>query len=458
MTSTTETKKTTTSVTSRRNGPRVAVFFLATRARWRYIGAALVVILLTTAQRGKAQSDLPFSSEEAAAIAYGEQLVFSVRASGELVLSEAELFVTVMGRDALVTSTSVTPGTTITVTETLSVEELQLPPVATLEYQWRFEDSAGQQYQGEIFSLRYEDDRVPWQWTPTSENGITVYTNGADRTVAQAALAISDEAVLQAERTLGRSVNRGIVVYVYPELAALANSLRTHQLRVRDWVAAYAIPDQNTVLVSAESGPELLVTLQRDLPHEIMHLAVFGAANGRANNVPAWFNEGLALNSSPEPDATLAQILYEGAENRTLPSIEMLCIPSFEGFTAHDAALAYAKSASLVQYISDRYGASQIGALMTGYGDGLSCGGAVERALGISLADMESQWLAHIGNAAADAPRSTSPSLAPWLIAWGISLVLALLFIFPQPTRHDDQPVYGTQVSLKPVPPDDSTQ
>jgi hypothetical protein len=246
-----------------------------------------------------------------------------------------------------------------------------------LTYFWEFTDSSAQQYRGAPVTIQYEDNRVPWQWMPAVRDSIVVHMNGEDQTVAEAAQDITGAAVMQAGATLGYPLDSEIQVYVYPELASLANSLRAHGLRVRDWVAAYAIPDQGAILVAATPGPELLVMLRRDIPHEVMHLAVYEAARGNHERVPAWFNEGLALTSSLEPDATLDETLYRAIQTGVLPSIETLCPATLEGLSPHDAALAYAESASLVRYISERYGTSQIAAIMAGYADGLSCSGAM---------------------------------------------------------------------------------
>jgi hypothetical protein len=136
-------------------------------------------------------------------------------------------------------------------------------------------------------------------------------------------------------------------------------------------------------------------------------------------------------------------------------SLDTLCSPSFAALTPHDAALAYAQSESLMRYIFQRYGASQITALMNAYADGLECSEGVELALGIPLNELERQWQASLAQGVTQGPRA-SASAIPWLIVWGVSFVVALLFVAPQPATHDGRPLFDTKIALKPVPPDES--
>jgi hypothetical protein len=189
------------------------------------------------------------------------------------------------------------------------------------------------------------------------------------------------------------------------------------------------VPDQLVAMISAAPGAELRPSLERDLPHELMHLAVAAAAG--TGSVPAWFNEGLAVMSEAEPDPALASTLDTAARDGALIPLDQLCVPNFSGLSPRDAALAYAESASVMRYVQNRYGSSQIRALAAGFAGGLDCDGAVQRGLGLSLTALEGQWHNDLLRVAADSPRDNS-SLLPWVAVWIVSLGLALLFIAPQ--------------------------
>jgi hypothetical protein len=122
---------------------------------------------------------------------------------------------------------------------------------------------------------------------------------------------------------------------------------------------------------------------------------------------------------------------------------------------AHDAALAYAQSASVVHYIAERYGASQLSALVAAYANGLSCDEGVRLALGISLSELENQWLRNLASTRADTMSHDNTPLS-YVAVWIMSLLLALLFIAPQPSNNL-RPLFDTRASLPKVPSDEPT-
>lgn len=398
--------------------------------------------------------------EQDVMIKYGESLIFDVRATAASPLTGARLTIRFENRDIYTQSVPVpSQDTTITLRKIIPTNDIQAPPFGELVYYWDFQDNLGVEYRSPEQTLYYEDTSVPWTWAVARQDNILVYTDGTDATVSQAALSIAAAALTDIDRTLGVTTSNDLHLYVYPELTQLANALRLHQLQVQDWVAAFAIPDQHTALIAASPGPELMVTLQRDIPHEITHLVVYEAAGANGDNVPGWFNEGLALTSSPEPDPTLHEVLDDAIQDGVVLSMERLCSRDFSGFSPYDAALAYAQSESMVRYIDDRYGQSQIGAIMDGYADGLSCSGAVERSLGISLDQLEAQWHNDLIRTASRSPQSEM-NLIPWIIVWIASLGLALLFLSPQPSQPDTDLAAGprTQQRLPPVMDESSNQ
>ncbi len=392
-------------------------------------------LVLAAPPHARSQDTTLTDARQWANFAYGDSVTFNIEVSAPSVLTSARLVVIVAGQDTPYSeSPAIMPATQVKLSQTVAVGSLLLPPFADLSYYWEFGDETNRTYRTDTQSLRYEDTSVPWTWVGVSQDGVTVYTNGRDDAVTQAALDVATAAFGQIRRTLGVSQPETITVYVYPELAPLANSLRLHGRRVQDWVAAYALPSQHVALVAAGPGPEMLVNLQRDLPHEVTHLVIGAAAGEHHENVPAWFNEGLALMSAREPDLALRSALETAVREKALLPVEALCVNSFSSLPPQEAALAYAQSESLMRYITSRYGVAQINALLNAYASGQSCAGAVQQVLGLSLAELQTQWHNGLLNQAARTPRE-STSLVPWIIAWLVSMALALLFVAPQPNR-----------------------
>jgi hypothetical protein len=399
----------------------------------------------------------PLEVEQTVIAVYGSSLTFNVRATAPAPLVGSRLIIQIQNREAQsVFAVPInTSGTLITASQIVPISDLNLPPAATLTYYWQFEDATGAMYEGSPAVSRYADNQVPWEWVSQQQENLVVFTDGTDPATGQVVLEISASALSSASQMLGHSLDGEIQIYVYPMLASMANSLRSHHLVVQDWVAAYAIPDQRVIFVAAEPGPDMLLNLRHDLPHEIIHLLVFSAAGDHASTIPGWFNEGLAITASQETDAALDNILTEAVRSRILLSLQTLCVPSFASMTPRDAALAYAQSGSIVSYIRNRYGSSQLSALMSAYTNGMGCSEGVELALGISLTELEAQWLAHLSRS--NLGDNTQENIAiPLLIAWLVSVLLACLFIAPQPPRSDNRPLSDTRLSLPPVPSEDT--
>jgi hypothetical protein len=410
----------------------------------------LLLLFVQASEGALAQDAATIEAQQSAAFVYAENMTFSVQAAANNTLIGAALTVQVKNRQSVYSQAiSVTPGTTVSATHTVEAEMLQLPPFARIDYFWSFQDADGNLYRSDQQTVLYEDTYVPWKWERTVRGPITVNTNGLDQIVSRSVLDMATNALAEQSQSLNFTPQHEIFIYVYPDLVQLATSLRLHQLKVQDWVAAYAIPDQHIILISATSGPELVPNLQRDLPHEISHLVVYDVAGGAAN-VPGWFNEGLALATLSESNPSLNNVLDEAVNDSVLLSVETLCVSNFGGLPPRDAALAYAQSESIVRYIANRYGMSQIRALITAYADGQSCAGAVEYVLGVSLTTLETQWHTELGRSVVDTP-GQDMSLAPWIVAWVASLILATLFLSPQPRSPDEESAYDTRVALSSI-------
>lgn len=400
------------------------------------VSALAIVTLLAAPSRAHAQETPLTDVEHWEIVTYGEAISFNLRASAPVPLVRGALVV--RGEhlaDPYRVEVPFAPGQRVELSHSVPVADLRLPAFARLQVQWVFQDEAGSPYATAPVALSYADNTVPWAWAVQTQGGVTVYTDGASPDVANAALSTAVTAAAQTRRVLGVASVAEIHVFVYPELSQLVQALRLHGENVQDWVAAYAIPAYRVALVAASPGPEGIASLRRDIPHEVTHLVLAEAAGPEAARIPGWFAEGLALLGAPEADPTLSRVLHEAADRGTLLPLEALCAPRFTGLAADDTALAYAQSESVMRYIDHRFGAAYTQRLLAAYADGMDCQAGVQRALGISLAQLESQWHNDLLSQAARTPQNNL-SAVPWLIVWFVSLGLALLFVAPQPSRR----------------------
>lgn len=425
----------------------------------RLLSALLITALLAAVAVGEtaqAQQGILSDVQQSVTFVYSDRLIFALEATAPATLTAVHLTLAVDNRDSpYVATPPLIAGRTVAVIHSVPVKELALPPFAALTYYWELTDENGRQYRTDPQRVRYEDTSVPWVWVTSEQGNIVVHSDGRDPALSNMALEMAHNARTQINHMLGTSYGSAphevLHLYVYPELAPLASSLRLHGRRVQDWVVAYAIPEQGVALIAAASGPDQVADLQRNISHEVAHIVLAAVLGTPYEGIPAWFNEGLALMTAPEPDpvleSTLALAIREG---RTFP-LEILCAPTFGSLSPQEAALAYAQSESVMRYVVNRFGTSQVRALLAAYASGLSCGSAAEQALGVSLTALETQWHNDLARAVARTPRE-SLSLLPWLIVWGVSAMLALLFIAPQPQRATGPLRRESGAALNPPP------
>jgi hypothetical protein len=107
--------------------------------------------------------------------------------------------------------------------------------------------------------------------------------------------------------------------------------------------------------------------------------------------LPIWLGEGISsqMEIFSLPEYSLA--VERAYQNRDLIPFQYLC----QAFPADGdlALLAYAQSDALVQYIQEQYGVSGLQSLINAYDQGVSCERGVEVALGLSLQELETEWL-----------------------------------------------------------------
>lgn len=352
---------------------------------------------------------------------FGRQLRFHLEASSPSGVTQVILLFRSPGD---VTTTVERPqfiaGPSVTVEHAYELQGRYLKPFSRIEYWWTIGDAAGHRLTSPVQTFSYDDNRFPWQ-SLTGE-GITVYWYQGPEAFGQAALDIAMGAVSRLSADLGVGAPQPIRAFLYANLSDLEGALPPTG---REWVSGQAYPEVSTFVATIPPDEKSLSTMKRVIPHEIAHLLIYQAAGGALGHVPSWLNEGLATLSQELPDPESAIILETALSQNSLVPLETLCgpFPLNEG----EARLSYAQSASLVSFIRDHYGRQGLTRLLSAYADGASCRGGVERALGISLEGLETQWRASLR------PRNKwlvfLERAGPWLGLWGGSCLMTLLFL-----------------------------
>ncbi|MFN3762171.1 MAG: peptidase MA family metallohydrolase, partial [Anaerolineae bacterium] len=379
--------------------------------------------------------EAPITVKEASVTyTFGQQAVFSIQATASADIIALYLYLQSEGNERVeVTPVPITPGPSVQATFTRDLRLFPFPPFGTVRWWWEVRDAAGHQLTTPASTFRYEDNR--WDWFSRTVGPITVHSTVDDPPYMQGALDIAAVSLERIARSLSVPPPERVDIYLYPSLADLQAALR---MAGREWMGGQARPELGAILIAVPHHDGYLAQMEQEIPHELTHLFVYRLTGpGGYRYVPAWLNEGLATANETRPDPNLDSLLERArAEGRLIP-LRNLC-PPFSTDPA-EALLAYAESGSLVRYIRQRYGDSTIRVLLLAYADGADCEAGVQRALHVTLDQLERAWRADLSGVGKWLVWMADN--APGLALWGLSLLLAFPIALAglRSTRHGVQ-------------------
>ena len=263
-----------------------------------------------------------------------------------------------------------------------------------------------------------------------SEEGVTVHWYEGDVKAAQQALDIATAGMRRARQDIQVAAPQPVDIFFYANMGDLGPALPPN---APPDMEALTLNEMSVILTSFSPEATHIPAFKRVLPHEVTHALIHQATQSDYDRVPMWLAEGLATSVqhtfAPDPDA---QALVEGAVRQPgTISLQDMCA-AFPDDPA-GARLAYAKSASVIDFIRDRYGRQGLRDLVAAYVDGASCEGGVYRVLGTTLDGLESKWQASL------APQGVLASFwehsGAYLILILVIAIPLLLFILPSRAR-----------------------
>ncbi|MEJ5313079.1 MAG: peptidase MA family metallohydrolase [Anaerolinea sp.] len=386
--------------------------------QWQKVFLMMLLPVLMIANRGFAQSGIAF--ENVAAIPeFGKSITFQATIRSE---------VPVEGVVLVIQSDKAPPETfPMSLSETgeavyrLETSPQKIRPFTRLEYQLRVRLQSGTEILSPTYSVLYEDTRFPWEIT--SRDLISVYWYERESDFGTTALSIAEEGLRSAQRLIPVTLQSPITIYVYNSSQDIRDVLQSSN----PWIAGHAAPEHNLVLVSIAPGLEERLEMERQMPHEIMHILQYQYLGEKITQQPIWLIEGLASVAELYPNPDYLQALEQSAlENRLIP-INSLC-QSFPR-DASGAFLAYAESDSFVRYLYRNFGATGLQNLMEQYNNGLECEKGFEKAFAYTLTQMETRWKQEELRVSPEALifRNLSPYLIVFLVLFGATAASVIL-------------------------------
>lgn len=257
------------------------------------------------------------------------------------------------------------------------------------------------------YTFYYEDNRVEWQ--TLEEGSFQVHWYAGDLVFALRMLDIAQAGWVKIHTLINLPAPDKMDIYIYADSATMQDTLNFNG---KDWIAGHADPDLKAFSVALPAGEEQNLLGEQRIPHEMMHVLLYQKVGAGYANLPTFVIEGLASAAEiyPNPDY---QILLDNAyQKRSLLPMVGLC----QAFPrdASNALLAYAQSASFVNYLFRVYGTDRLQALVEQYANGLDCEDGIQAVLGETLSELENTWRKDVFGE--NALSNAFKQLLPWLI------------------------------------------
>lgn len=352
---------------------------------WLAIFILLAQILNPVAHAMSLQAD-PEITDLGAEAFFGEYITFHVQVDPLDDVKELLVFISPESQSTVWQTVALDEAdATGEISTQVDVRQLALYPFTKISYRYQATLNDGSKVQGGEGSFQYDDSRFLWQ---TQESGIfQIHWYGSDSTLGQMIANIAEESLGETQKLLSIDPPDPLRIYAYTSSDDLQSAL---QLTSQPWVAGHATPELSMILISVPSGPEKELELQRQIPHEIMHILQYHALGEDMSRQPVWLMEGMASLVEIYPNPEYRSVLQTTASAGNLVPFRSLC-DTFPREAA-GAFQAYAQSESFVRFLYTKYGASGLQRLMEQYQNGLGCEEGFSAALEVSLQQAEYRW------------------------------------------------------------------
>lgn len=288
-------------------------------------------------------------------------------------------------------------------------------PFTTFVWNYEITLADGGKAQSQKSSFRYDDDR--FQWRTLESAGVRIHWYNGDDQFGIAALNAAQAGLQSIRGFFAPDLTQPVDVFIY----ANESDLRGILYFTEDWVVGHSDSPTGIVMVLVEPGPEQGIILEQRIPHELMHVLFYRQVGAGYDKVPAWLREGISTLAEVYPNPDYDNVLKDAAARDVLIPMQNLCASFSPKLDL--AFLAYAQSQSFTNYLRGQYGAEGLLALAQIYAGGVDCERGPERAFGVSLAKLETDWHASITG---QSPlTATLEKLVPYLV------LLCLVLVFP---------------------------
>ena len=377
-----------------------------------------VLLLASLGAAGRvaqAKSDFQFNDLDVL-YTYGKQVTFQAKYKPVNLVKEVFLFFQPSGEDIRLVQMELNPQGEVIYSYDLTTHFLR--PFSRTEFWFQAELVDGEKVESPRQAFDYIDNRETWQ---SLDNGsIQVNWIKGDLFYGQDAL---NSAAAGAKTALsifpGQDLS-GLRIYLYDSASAMQEALNNSPA---SWAVGQASPDLNIIVVSIMPGIDQQLEMDRQIPHEIMHVLLYQLVHDNYNNVPMWLSEGLSSIAETYANPDYERALSRAVSENSLLPLNVLCgnFPQ----DASNAFLAYAQSDSFVHFLQNKFGNNGLLNLVQAYQNGYSCEEGVVAATGSALSQLDYRWRQE--SLGIDTGFLAVQNMLPYLMVAGILVLVPLI-------------------------------
>lgn len=372
---------------------------------------------------------------------FGEYISFRSLVQADSPINHVQMFIQREGSYDTISSGELIPEAGVVEYE-INPNQEKIRAFSTAQYWYEITLENGDIIATPQQTFLYEDNR--FTWATRLKLPFEIYWHEGDTAFGQNILDIAQQSLEYINSLLPVPSPEKVGVYAYANAVDMRDTLLVTD---RSWVGAHTDPDLQVMVISLPPGPEQRLEMERQIPHELMHILLYQKIGPSYVNLPAWLNEGLASIAELYPNPDYLILLNSAYEKGNLLPIAALCT-TFPRDAA-GAYLAYAQAASFTRFLHQEFGSSGLEALLLAYADGLDCERGIQIALGSDLTQLEMRWRQ---DAFGQDPVETAfTNLAPWIAILLAVLAVPTLILITSLRRRPEQENRASSQGTRPA-------
>lgn len=315
-------------------------------------------------------------------------LVFKIKANSSSEITEIRLYYVVNRINYAETISEAwpifAPSTSVNTQWIWDMRYSLLPPETAIEYWWLVKDENGNEEITDTKKVLFSNNNHDWK--KITSNNLSISWYEGDKDFADELMKWANDSLDRLADDTGARLEDPIQIFLYANSEDLMQSM----IFPREWTGGVAYTEYRKIIIKME--PDLQEWNINALAHELGHMAVHQITfSPYGAYLPVWLDEGLAMHAQFSQESYFPVLLKSALDYNALISLRSLCSP----FSAISqlAALSYAESYSVVDYLIQEYGRDKILDLLVIFKEGSTYDDALQQVYGFDLNELEARWI-----------------------------------------------------------------